>query len=129
MRKIWLAAFAVALAARVVAADLDLSDFDDSLMRSMDDAIKELDSNVGGRDANASLANSEVLRDGLTWAEKYFANKPEAPRGAGLAQEGQQSLTRVVQSLQTQDFDAAASGVREVARTCKACHEAYKPPE
>jgi hypothetical protein len=112
-----------------MAADLDLSDFDDSLMRTMDDAIKELDSNVGGKDANASLTNTEVLRDGLTWAQKYFANKPEAPRGAGLAQEGQQRLARVVQSLQTQDFDTAASGVREVVRTCKACHEAYKPPE
>src|SRR5436190_457685 len=98
MRKVWLAAAALGLAASVMAADLDLSDFDDSLMRSMDDSIKELDSNVGGQDANASLNNTEVLREGLIWAEKYFANKPDAPLGAGFAREGQERLALVVQS-------------------------------
>jgi len=74
MHRNWLAAGVLAtLAASVMAADLDLSDFDDDLMQSMDDAIKELDSNVGGQDAKASLANAEVIRDGLAWAEKYFA--------------------------------------------------------
>ena len=62
------------------AADIDYSDFDDDLMRNMDDAIKELDSNVGGQDAQASLANARVLSEGLAWAEKYFAAKPEAPK-------------------------------------------------
>jgi len=59
MRRRTLAAgAAIALAATVMAAEIDYSDFDDSLMRSMDDAIKDLDSNVGGQDANASLANA-----------------------------------------------------------------------
>ena len=130
MRRRTLAAgAAIALAATVMAAEIDYSDFDDSLMRSMDDAIKDLDSNVGGQDANASLANAEVLREGLAWAEKYFAAKPEAPRGAGLAREGQEHLALVVQSIEARDFDAASNGVRAVVRTCKACHEAYKPPE
>jgi len=116
-------------AAGVMAAEMDFSDFDDSLMRSMDDAIKDLDSNLGGQDAAASLANAEVLRDGLAWAEKYFANKPEAPLGAGYAREAQQNLATIVQSVEARNFDAASSTVRAVVRTCKACHEAYKPPE
>ena len=130
MRKKWLAAgVMVTLAASVMAADIDFSDFDDDLMNSMDDAIKELDSNVGGQDAKASLANVEVIRDGLTWAEKYFSAKPEAPRGAGLAREGQEHLGIVAKSIETGDFDAASNGVRAVVKTCKTCHEAYKPPE
>ena len=130
MRKKWLAAgVMVTLAASVMAADIDFSDFDDELMQSMDDAIKELDSNVGGQDAKASLANVEVLRDGLTWAEKYFSAKPEAPRGAGLAREGQEHLALVEKSIGAGDFNAASNGVRAVVRSCKACHEAYKPPE
>ncbi len=119
----------MALAATVMAAEIDFSDFDDALMRSMDDAIKDLDSSVGGQDAKASLANVEVLRDGLAWAEKYFSAKPEAPRGAGLAREGQEHLEIVAKSIEAGDFDAASNGVRAVVRTCKACHEAYKPPE
>ena len=119
----------LALAAGAYAADLDLSDFDDSLMRSMDDAIKDLDSNVGGQELGAAQANIEVLRDGLAWAEKYFSAKPEAPRGAGFARESQENLALVTKSLEARDFDAASNGVRAVVRSCKACHEAYKPPE
>ncbi|HUQ11030.1 MAG TPA: hypothetical protein VM146_12005 [Steroidobacteraceae bacterium] len=111
------------------AADIDYSDFDDDLMRNMDDAIKELDSNVGAQDAQASLANAQVLREGLAWAEKYFAAKPEAPRGAGLAREGQEHLALVIQAIEARDFDAAGNNVRGVVHSCKACHDAYKPPE
>ena len=119
----------LALAAGAYAADLDLSDFDDSLMRSMDDAIKDLDSNVGGQELGAAQANVEILREGLAWAEKYFSDKPEAPRGAGFARESQENLALVTKSLEARDFDAASNGVRAVVRSCKACHEAYKPPE
>jgi hypothetical protein len=130
MRRNWLAAGVLAtLAASVVAAELDLSDFDDDLMQSMDDAIKELDSNVGGQDAKASLANAVVLSDGLAWAEKYFAAKPEAPLGVGFARVGKEHLAGVVQAIEAGNFDAASNGVRAVVKTCKACHEAYKPPE
>jgi hypothetical protein len=117
------------LAASVIAADIEFSDFDDDLMRSMDDAVKELDSNVGGQDTKASLANVAVLREGLARAEKYFAAKPEAPLGAGYAREGNEHLAVLVKSLEAGDFDAANNNVRAVVRTCKACHEAYKPPE
>jgi|SRR5689334_12754523 len=130
MRRNWLAASVLmTLAASVIAAELDLSDFDDDLMRSMDDAVKELDSNVGGQDAKASLANAAVLQEGLAYAEKYFAAKPEAPLGAGYAREGKDHLAALVQAIDAKDFDAASNNVRAVVRTCKACHEAYKPPE
>ena len=33
------------------------------------------------------------------------------------------------QALAAKDFDTASTNVRGVVRTCKACHEAYKPPE
>jgi hypothetical protein len=129
MRKWLMASVAMTLAAAVWAADIDYSDFDDALMRDMDDAIKELDSNVGGQQAQSALANAALLRDGLAWAEKYFAAKPEAPLGAGMAREGQEHLARVVQAIEARDFDAASNSVRGVVRSCKACHEAYKPPE
>jgi cytochrome c556 len=132
MRKRLLAtslALVATVALATPAADIDYSDFDDTLMRDMDDAIKELDANLGGQDAQASLANTKVLSEGLDWAEKYFAAKPEAPRGAGLAREGREHLTLVVQSIEGRDFDAASTNVRGVVRSCKACHEAYKPAD
>jgi hypothetical protein len=125
----WAACVLLTLAASVMAAELDLGDFDDDLMRSMDDAVKELDSNVGGQDAKASLANAAVLQEGLAYAEKYFAAKAEAPLGAGYAREGREHLATLVNALEAGNFDAASNDVRAVVKTCKACHEAYKPPE
>ena len=128
-KKIWATGIAMLVASVALATGIDYSDFDDSLMRDMDDAIKDLDSNVGGQDAQASLANAKVLHEGLVWAEKYFAAKPETPKGAGLAREGIEHLASVVQSIEAGNFDAASESVRGVVRSCKACHEAYKPPE
>jgi cytochrome c556 len=118
-----------ALAVAATAADIDFSDFDDALMGDMDDAVKELDSNVAGQDAAASLANVAVLRDGLVWVEKYFVAKAEAPLGAGFAREGLENIAALEKALQSGDFDGAQSGVRGVVKSCKVCHEAYRPPE
>jgi hypothetical protein len=123
------AGVALTLAASVYAADLDFSDFDDTTMRSMDDAVKDLDSNVGGQDAGAALANAAVLRDGLTWAEQYFAKRTDTPLAPGLAREAQEHLAALTKSLESKDFDAANGNVRAVVKTCKSCHEAYKPPD
>ena len=123
------AGVALTLAAAVYAADIDYSDFDDDLMRTMDDAVKDLDSNVGGRESDAALANAAVLKDGLAWAEKYFAQKPEAPLGAGFAREGQEQVAALIKAVEAKDFDAAHGNVRAVVKTCKSCHEAYKPPD
>jgi cytochrome c556 len=133
MRKlVWAAGVALTLAAAAAfaaAAEIDYSDFDEEIMKSMGDAIKDLDSNLGGQDAAASLANTQVLSAGLSTAEKYFAKKPETPLGAGYAREAQQHLESIVKSIEAKDFDTASNNVREVVRTCKACHQAYKPPE
>ena len=119
----------LAFSMMVLAADIDFSDFDDSLMRDMDDAVKDLDSNVGGGDAAASLGNVKVLREGFVWAEKYFAAKPDAPLGHGFAKDGIGHLDALEKSLTAGDFDGAHDGLRGVVKSCKACHEAYKPPE
>jgi cytochrome c556 len=123
------AGVAFALAASVYAADLDFSDFDDTTMRSMDDAVKDLDSNVGGQDAEAALANAAVLRDGLAWAEQYFSKRTDTPLAPGFAREAQQHLAALTKALEAKDFDAAHGNVRAVVKTCKSCHEAYKPPD
>ena len=119
----------LAMAATAIAADLDFSDFDDSLMRSMDDAIKELDSNVGGQEKQGALENAALLRDGLAKAEQYFSARTDTPRAPGFARDSQQQLTLLVESIEAGNFDAAAGNVRALARSCKACHQAYKPPE
>jgi hypothetical protein len=128
-RKLSAAGAALALAASLYAGELDFSDFDDTLMRSMEDAIKDLDSNVGGQEADAALANAAVLRDGLAWAEQYFSKRTDTPLAPGLARAGQEQVAALIKAVEARDFDAAHGNVRAVVKTCKSCHEAYKPPD
>jgi len=128
-RKLLAAGVAFTLAAAVYAAELDFSDFDDTQMRSMDDAIKDLDSNVGGREADAALANAAALRDGLAWAGQYFARRTDTPLAAGFVREGQEQVAALIKAVESKDFDAAHGNLRAVVKTCKSCHEAYKPPD
>src|SRR5690349_3708108 len=120
---------ATAMALTAVAADLDFSDFDDTLMRGMDDAIKELDSSISAQEKQGALTNAALLRDGLAQAETYFSARTDTPRAPGFARDGQQQLMLLLQSLESNDFDAASGNVRALARSCKACHQAYKPPD
>ena len=130
MRRKWLSVGVLAtLAAGVMAADIDFSDLDDSRMRDMEDGVKELDATLGAQGGAATLATAAALDDGLAWVEKYFANKPEAPLGAGFAREGREHVAALIKAVEVQDFEAAPTHLRAVVRSCKACHEAYKPPE
>jgi len=130
MRSKWLAAgVASMLAASLSAADIDFSDFDDAVMRDMDDGIKELDATVSAQNRAGALATAASLDDSLAWVEKYFTNKPEAPLALGYARDTRANVKALVASLEAQDFDTAYTHVRAVARSCKVCHEAYKPPE
>jgi cytochrome c556 len=125
----WAGVVLATLATAVYAADLDLSDFDDEVMRSMDDSIKALDNNVAGQDAEAATADLRNLQQGIEWTAQYFANKPGAPEAPRLASEARTTLTTLATALTAKDFTAADDALRATARNCKACHDLYRSPE
>jgi hypothetical protein len=123
-----LATLAVADEPRPAAAGaaLDFSDFDDILMQSMEDTVKALEPRIGAKDVAAATEDAEFLREGLQWAESYFVSKGVAD-AAALAKEGQEHAANVVKALAANDFDAAAAAARNVSKTCRSCHDAYRP--
>jgi hypothetical protein len=108
-------------------AAVDISDIDDDLMRSMDDSIKALEPYLTAHNAKAGVEDAQVLQDGLKWTEQYFAAKGGAEDAVKWAQEGQEHSAAILRSLQANDFDAAIESARATAKTCHACHDAYKP--
>jgi hypothetical protein len=115
------------LGAGAARAELDFSDFDTLLMQTMEDTLKALEPNIGGKDVAAATEDAEVLREGLQWAESYFAAKGGTDDAVAIAKEGQAHAATVVKSLAAGDFDAAAAAARGVAKSCRACHDAYRP--
>jgi hypothetical protein len=116
-----------ALGAGAARAEIDFSDFDTFLMQTMEDTLKALEPHIGGKNVAAATEDAQVLREGLQWAESYFAAKGGADDAVALAKEGQEHAAAVATALESGDFEAAAAAARGVAKTCRACHDAYRP--
>jgi hypothetical protein len=128
MRKLAVAiSLAAALSAGLAWAAIDLSDFDDDMMRTMDDAIKDLEPVIAAKNAKAALEDAQVLQDGFRQTEQYFAAKGGADDAVKIARQEQDQIGLVRNALAAGDFDGAAATAREVAKTCKTCHNTYKP--
>lgn len=125
-----LAAALVLLCALAVAAtNIDLTDFDDDVMKNMDDTVKSLDSDLATRDAKAAQADAGTIRDGLHWAEGYFRRKGNVEDAVQLAKQGEELATNITRSAVASDFDAALTQYEALVKTCRRCHDVYKPPE
>mgnify|MGYP005829715263 CR=1 FL=1 len=124
--KLTLTLIAATAGAAALAAEIDLSYFDTLLMQDLDHTVKELEPHIGGKNAAAATEAVTFLRDGLEWTESYFAAKG-VPDGAKLAREGKERAAEALTALAAGDFDAAAAAARDVAKSCRACHDVYRP--
>lgn len=128
MRKLALVlGLAAALSASLAWAAIDLSDFDDDMMRDMDDAIKDLEPVIAAHNAQNAGADAQVLQNGFKETEAYFTKKGNTDDAVKIARQEQDQLAQVSKFLAANDFDGAAGAAREVSHTCKTCHDLYKP--
>ena len=123
---------AVGLAGPLVAAgtvSLDLSDFNDDVMRDMDDTMKTLDSDIATRDVKSVARSSASIGEGLKYAQDYFTKKGNVEDALRWARQGQDLAAAVGTAAQANDFDRALSKYDSLVKTCRACHDVYKPPD
>jgi hypothetical protein len=127
MRRI-LAIFSLSILTLTALANIDLSDFDSEAMRNIEDATKELDAALLNKEAEIAVANAEFIRDSLHWAEGYFAKKGGLEDAVKWSQQGRNLAATIANSAAGKDFNAAYESFGSLKRTCKSCHDAYKPP-
>src|SRR3984893_2437983 len=108
---------------------LDLTDFNDDVMREMDDTMKRLDSNIATRDATSVATDAQSIRDGLKWAKDYFTKKGNVEDAVKWDEHLKDLADAVVKSAQSSDFDTSLSTYDSLVKTCRACHDVYKPPD
>ena len=111
------------------AANIDLADFNDDVMKNMDDTVKSLDSDLAGHDGKSAQAEARAIQEGLHWAEEYFARKGKVDDAVQFARRGEEFAAEVAKSAASNDFDAATTSYDSLVRTCRRCHDVYKPPE
>lgn len=128
MRLTRLLPLALLIVSTVAPAAIDLSDFDEDAMRAIEDAQKELESGIPSRDTQVVVANAEFIRDSLLWAQGYFDKKSVAD-AVKLAHDGSEYAQQIATHASANDFEAADEAFASLKRTCKRCHDAYKPPD
>lgn len=122
---IWAGALGVPASAQHV--DIDLRDYDDELMRDLDRTIKYFEPDINARNVEGAREDAEILQDGFRYTEDYFAKKGSAEDAVKISRQGLNLIDTALKALDESDFDAAAVSARETARTCRACHDIYKP--
>lgn len=107
--------------------EIDLRDYDDELMRDLDRTIKFFEPDIAARNVEGALADAEVLKEGFQYTEEYFSKKGNAEDAVQISQRGLGSIASALAALGGNDFDKASASARDVAGTCRACHDIYKP--
>jgi hypothetical protein len=110
-----------------LAAEIDLSDFDDDLMRSMDDSIKDLEPVIAAGNVHSAVDDAAVIVDGLKWTQDYFVKKGNTDDAVKFAHDSLQRVDAVQKALVANDLQTAAAAARVLSKSCKACHDVYKP--
>lgn len=128
MRPTRLLPLVLLIASSIAPAAIDLSDFDEDAMRAVEDAAKELESGIPGRDVATVVANAEFIRDSLHWAAGWFEQK-NVGDAVRLAREGGEYAQAIAAHANANEFSAASDAFDSLKRTCKSCHDAYKPPK
>jgi len=107
--------------------DLDLHDYDDDLMRDLDKTIKYFEPDITAGNAQGAVEDAEILQDGFRYTEKYFTKKGDADDAVKISQQGEELIDAAIKFVGENDFEAAAAAARDTAKTCRACHDVYKP--
>lgn len=107
--------------------DIDLRDYDDELMRDLDRTIKYFEPDIIAKNVSGATEDAEILEEGFRYTEDYFARKGNAEDAVKISRQGLQFIGTALERLEQNDFDGAAEAARETARTCRACHDIYKP--
>lgn len=116
------------LVSRITLADIDLKDFDTDAMKAIEDAAKDLESSIATKDVRVAVSNAEFIRDSLHWAEGYFVKKGNVDDAVKWARQGRELADAIATSVNKQEFDLAYDSFGSLKKTCKSCHDAYKPP-
>lgn len=127
MRKVTVSALLL-LASAAAVPGVDLSDFDDDVMRAMDDAYTDLEPVLAASNVPEARTNVAILKEGYDWTREYFsAKKADAPDAPAIVTAGQKLVLEVEAALAAKNFSGAVAKARELHDNCKSCHDKYKP--
>jgi len=131
-RKLVLALVAVvAMAAGVSRADkidLDLHDYDDDLMRTLEQTLKYFEPDVSDGNLKTYDDDVQLIQYTFGWVKDYFGKKGnDGAKGVVIAQQGLDLLAAIDKDVKAKNFQAAGDKAHQFSQICRSCHDIYKP--
>ena len=131
-RKLVLALVAVtAMAAGVSRADkieLDLHDYDDDLMRTLEQTLKGFEPDLLDGNLKTYDDDTQLINYTFNWVKDYFAKKgPDGAKGVAIAQQGLDLTAAIDKDVKAKNFQAAGDKAHQFSQVCRSCHDIYKP--
>jgi hypothetical protein len=114
------------LLASVAGLSLAAVELDQDLMQNIDDTNKSLSSNIALKDSKAAIADAKSMNEMFGHVETYFVQKGDAANAVDLTRKSRELTLTIVNSVTSNNFDAATDAATTLARTCKTCHTFYK---
>ena len=106
---------------------LELKDYDDELMKTLEQTIKYFEPDITGENISGIKEDASILFDGFKYTEQYFTKKGNYPDAVKWSQDGQTYVSTVLKQVADKNFEAAAEAARGATQSCKSCHDVYKP--
>jgi hypothetical protein len=125
-RAVLLFAVCVTFSGGPAASEIDLRDYDDDLMRTLEKTIKYFEPDLTAKNVRGATEDAEILQDGFKYTEDYFSKKG-VEDAVNISRRGQEFVAAAMKHVAEKDFEAASAAAREAIQLCKACHDVYKP--
>jgi hypothetical protein len=124
MRPLTLAVVLLCLVAPALGADEDM---DTDLMQTIDDTAKSVTSNIDLRNPAAGGTDAQELQNLFRQVQAFYERRHDAPDAVTYARTSLDLAGRIERALAGRDYADAARAAADLTRTCRSCHDVYKP--
>ena len=121
LRYVWSALLLAAGAAWSAEAEMDTD-----WMRAIEDANKNLSSDIALKNTKGALNDAKELEEMFVKVEDFFVAKGEAHEAVELSKKSLALTRDISKSVTAGDFDAATNAATTLSRNCRSCHTFYK---
>jgi hypothetical protein len=102
------------------------TEMDTDWMRAIEDANKNLSSDIALKNTKGALADARELEEMFVKVEGFFSAKGEAHEAVDLSKKSIDLTREIAKSVNAGDFDTATNSATTLSRNCRSCHTFYK---
>jgi len=108
--------------------ELDLHDYDDELMRTLEQTFKYFEADVSDGNLSSYADDMQVIQYSFSWIKGYFEKKGnDGAQAVKIVQQGIDLVGALDKDVKDKNFSAAGDKAHELSQVCKSCHAIYKP--